>query len=329
MDRPTAVFRFKINTKEINTDKMPNSVNQQNFQTRFIDVYQHRCEEKLSAFLPPRDSTNSHLPDAMSYAVLKGGKRIRPLLAYATAEALSAPPKHVDAVACAVELIHAYSLVHDDLPAMDNDDLRRGQPTCHKAYDEATAILVGDALQALAFEVIADDTQSLASPQQKLTLIIDLAQACGVQGMVEGQNLDILAEGQQLGLEDLEHIHQLKTGALITVSVTLAAKCCNCHDAQVMDLLTKYANLLGLAFQVKDDILDVTTDTHILGKTQGADAALGKATYPALLGLEGAEKKLQLIHRDINNILKSMTTFLGSSANVFDELACFIIQRHY
>ena len=305
------------------------SFSQQDFQTRFIDVYQQRCEDKLSALLPSRNSTNSHLPDAMSYAVLKGGKRIRPLLSYATAEALTAPPDHVDAVACAVELIHAYSLVHDDLPAMDDDDLRRGLPTCHIAYDEATAILVGDALQALAFEVIADDAQSPASHQQKLALIIELAQACGVQGMVEGQSLDILAEGQTLNLEELEHIHQLKTGALITSSVTLAAKSCNCQDLKVIGLLTHYANLLGLAFQVKDDILDVTTDTHILGKTQGADAALGKATYPALLGLQGAEKKLQLIHRDINNILKSLTTSLGSSANVFDELACFVIQRQY
>ena len=305
------------------------SFNQQDFQTRFVNAYQQRCEDKLSAFLPSGDSTTSHLPDAMSYAVLAGGKRIRPLLSYATAEALSAPAKHVDAVACAVELIHAYSLVHDDLPAMDDDDLRRGQPTCHKAYDEATAILVGDALQALAFEVIANDTQSPASHQQKLSLIIELAQACGVQGMVEGQSLDILAEGQQLSLEELEHIHQLKTGALITSSVTLAAKSCNCHDPKIIGLMTNYANLLGLAFQVKDDILDVTTDTHILGKTQGADAALGKATYPALLGLQGAEKKLQHIHQEIKNTLKLLISSLGSSANVFDELACFVIQRHY
>ena len=305
------------------------SFSQQDFQTRFVAVYQQRCEEKLSALLPSRKSTNSHLPDAMSYAVLKGGKRIRPLLAYATAEALSAPPNHVDAVACAVELIHAYSLVHDDLPAMDDDDLRRGQPSCHKAYDEATAVLVGDALQALAFEVIADDVQSPASHQQKLALIIELAQACGVKGMVEDQSLDILAEGQQLTLPELEHIHQLKTGALITSSVTLAAKSCNCHDPKIIGLLTQYANLLGLAFQVKDDILDVTTDTHILGKTRGADAALGKATYPALLGLEGAEKKLQLIHDSINSTLNSLTASLGPSASIYDELACFIIQRRY
>lgn len=301
----------------------------QDFQTSFIKVYQKRCEEKLRSLLPAQNSTKSQLAEALAYAVLSGGKRIRPLLCYATAQALSAPADHVDAVACAVELIHAYSLVHDDLPAMDNDDLRRGQPTCHKAYNEATAILVGDALQALAFEVIANDTLSPASHQQKLALVLDLAQACGVFGMVEGQCLDIAAEGQQLTLADLEHIHQLKTGALITSSVTLAAKACDYRNPHVIALLSRYATLLGLAFQVKDDILDVTTETDTLGKTQGADAALEKATYPALLGLEGAEQKLQALHQDIQNILQSLTTSLGSPANILGDLANHIIQRHY
>lgn len=300
-----------------------------NFHTTFIEAYRQRCETKLSSFLPAKDSTTSHLAEALAYAVLNGGKRVRPLLVYATARALSAPVEYVDGVACAVELIHAYSLVHDDLPAMDNDDLRRGQPTCHKAYNEATAILVGDALQALAFEAIAHDTHSPASHQQKLALILELAQACGIHGMVEGQCLDILAEGKQLNLKELEHIHQLKTGALITSSVTLAAKACGCHDPHILDLLTRYANLLGLAFQVKDDILDVTTETGILGKTQGADAALGKATYPALLGLAGAEKKLLNIHQDIQSVQQSLSQLLGSPANILGDLTSYIITRHY
>ena len=173
----------------------------QTFNTQFIEIYQQRCESQLKTHLSSiSDSSNSQLVEAMNYAVLNGGKRIRPLLSYATAETLSAPPAYVDSIASAVELIHAYSLVHDDLPAMDNDDLRRGKPTCHKAYGEATATLVGDALQALAFQIIADDSQSPASPEEKLAIIFESTKACGVNGMVEGQHLDILAEGQEIKL---------------------------------------------------------------------------------------------------------------------------------
>lgn len=302
----------------------------QTFNTDFIKTYQQRCEAQLKSHLSSlNDSPSSHLAEAMTYAVLNGGKRVRPLLSYATAEALSAPPTYVDAIASAVELIHAYSLVHDDLPAMDNDDLRRGKPTCHKAYDEATAILVGDALQALAFQIIANDRQSPASPENKLTIILELTRACGVNGMVEGQHLDILAEGQQLKLKELENIHQLKTGRLITASISLAAKACVFHDQGILKLLRDFGNLLGLAFQVKDDILDVTTETELLGKTQGSDLALEKATYPALLGLEGAEKKLQDIYLEIQNTLETLETGLGSSSKTLGDLAEFIIQRPY
>lgn len=222
----------------------------------------------------------------MRYAALGPGKRVRPFLVYAAGELVGAEASTLDAPACALELIHAYSLVHDDLPAMDDDDLRRGRPTCHRAYDEATAILVGDALQTRAFELLAE-APGLAA-ETRLRMITTLAHAAGHAGMVGGQALDLAAVGQQRSLAELEQMHRLKTGALIEASVVLGALAGQA-DRATLDALGRYARAIGLAFQVRDDILDVTADSQTLGKTQGKDAAADKPTYVSLLGLASAQ----------------------------------------
>ncbi len=231
----------------------------------------------------------------MRYAVLGGGKRLRPTLVYATAEALGLPWGSLDGPACAVELIHAYSLVHDDLPAMDDDDLRRGRPTCHRAYDEATAILVGDALLPLAFLVLASDPALPAGGERRLAMIQCLARASGSQGMAGGQSLDLAATGQPLDLTALENLHRCKTGALIRASVQMATLAAPGIEEEVATSLDRYAACIGLAFQVRDDILDVDGSTATLGKTRGKDALQRKVTYPALLGLAGAKQKAEAL----------------------------------
>ncbi|EGN75206.1 geranylgeranyl pyrophosphate synthase [Idiomarina sp. A28L] len=236
-----------------------------------------------------------NLRAAMAYSVLLGGKRVRPFLVYATGEMLGVKETVLDAPAAAIECIHAYSLVHDDLPAMDNDALRRGKNTCHIEFDEATAILAGDALQSLAFELLAKPQQAISANQQ-VAMLATLASAAGLQGMCGGQALDIAATGKQVSPTNLEQIHQLKTGALLRASVRLGALSANDIDEKTLVLLDKFAEAIGLAFQVKDDILDVTGNTKTLGKTQGADAALEKSTYPALLGLTGSNELLQNLH---------------------------------
>jgi farnesyl diphosphate synthase/geranylgeranyl diphosphate synthase type II len=247
----------------------------------------------------------------MRYAVLNGGKRVRPILAYASAHALGgAPTEALDTLACALECIHAYSLVHDDLPAMDNDDLRRGKPTCHIAFDEASAILAGDALQALAFQLLAELPG--AGAETRISLLQHLTRASGAQGMVLGQAIDLAAVDKQLDLAQLERMHRHKTGALIRASVATGAILAGAGSTQ-MRALDTYADAVGLAFQVQDDILDVTADTATLGKQQGADIARNKPTYVALLGLEGAGAKLQELHRQSLAALDS-----------FDERACWL-----
>ncbi len=237
----------------------------------------------------------------MRYSALAGGKYIRPLLVYSTGEALGASPVQLDAPACAVELIHAYSLVHDDLPAMDNDDLRRGKPTCHIAYGEATAILAGDALQALAFKILAEDethggsAETEISPQTRVEMIRSLAAASGSPGMASGQAIDLESEGKQLGLGELETMHSLKTGALIRASVRLGALAAGAGRDQ-LDALDEYARCIGLAFQIQDDILDIEGDTKTLGKPQGSDIDRKKSTYPSLLGLEEARNRARATH---------------------------------
>ncbi|HXH04555.1 MAG TPA: farnesyl diphosphate synthase [Candidatus Competibacteraceae bacterium] len=290
-----------------------------------IRHYQERVEQALDTRLPAADIHPSHLHQAMRYATLGGGKRLRPVLVYATGEALGVPLAALDGPACAVELIHAYSLVHDDLPAMDDDDLRRGKPTCHKAFDEATAILAGDALQALAFQVLVQDPTMVQVPQRRLRMLALLAQAAGSRGMVGGQAIDLAAVGKSLNLVELENMHIHKTGALIRASVLLGALSQpELGDAE-LEPLDRYAKCIGLAFQIQDDILDVTTDTRILGKTQGADIARGKPTYPALLGLDGAREHAGML---IEQALDSLAPF-GERAEPLRWIARYIVERSH
>ncbi|MEW6693288.1 MAG: (2E,6E)-farnesyl diphosphate synthase [Pseudomonadota bacterium] len=247
-----------------------------------------RVETALDHAIPaePGPSPLARLVEAMRYAALGPGKRVRPFLVYASGELADADAAALDAPACALEMIHAYSLVHDDLPAMDDDDLRRGRPTCHRAFDEATAILVGDALQTRAFELLAE-APGLAE-KTRIAMITTLARAAGSQGMVGGQAIDLAAVGQRPDLAALERMHRMKTGALIEASVILGALAGNADEA-MLERLTRYARAIGLAFQVRDDILDVTADSQTLGKTQGKDAAHAKPTYVSLLGLDAAQ----------------------------------------
>jgi geranylgeranyl pyrophosphate synthase len=255
-----------------------------------------RVERCLERWLPDASTQPSRLHEAMRYAVLGGGKRVRPALAYATAEALGVPATRLDGPAAAVELIHAYSLVHDDLPAMDDDDLRRGRPTCHRAYDEATAILVGDALQVLAFEILASDPEMTPEPSQRLQIIRLLARASGTGGMAGGQAMDLAAAGRKLPLGELEQMHHLKTGALIHASVMMAAASADELGAARRDALDDYGIAIGLAFQIQDDILDVEGETGVLGKRAHADAAREKPTYPSVAGMAAAKARLRQLH---------------------------------
>lgn len=267
--------------------------------TNYLARHQQRASEALSANLQAllqRAAVEPRLASALRYCVLGGGKRVRPVLVYAAFEAAGgdADAAVVDRVACAVEYIHCYSLIHDDLPAMDDDDLRRGQPSCHRAYDEATAILTGDALQAMAFEQLAEARDISAT--QRCELVLILARAAGPLGMVGGQMLDLLAVDQELTRHDLEALHCTKTGALIAAALEMGAVCAAASDAQ-RQALVDYGNSIGLAFQVVDDILDVEAETSLLGKPQGADMRLNKPTYPALMGLEESRSYAQALQQ--------------------------------
>lgn len=258
-----------------------------------IERYGARVAQALEHWLPAPDIHPAILHQAMRYAVLDGGKRLRPILVYATGTALGVPLEILDGPACAVEFIHAYSLVHDDLPAMDNDELRRGKPTCHKAFGEATALLVGDALQTLAFQVLSQDNAMIQDPSARLKLIATLAQAAGSRGMAGGQAIDLMAVGKELNLAELEDMHIHKTGALIRASVLMGALSRTDVAQRTLDDLDHYAKRIGLAFQIRDDILDVTADAETLGKRPGGDAQAHKPTYPTLLGLENARERVQ------------------------------------
>jgi geranylgeranyl pyrophosphate synthase len=251
-----------------------------------------RADAVLAAALPPPDRPPADLHQAMRYAVLGGGKRLRPLLVYATGSALGADAVRLDAPAAAVEIIHAYSLVHADLPAMDDDALRRGRPTCHVAFGEAAAILAGDALQALAFELLAGDRTLADAPAVLVDMLHTLAAACGSQGMAGGQAFDLAAVGARIDAGELDRMHVHKTGALIRASVRLGALGARCNDADLLAALDRYGHAIGLAFQIRDDILDVEGDSATLGKTAGKDAANDKPTYPAILGLQGSRTRL-------------------------------------
>lgn len=291
----------------------------------YLSACQNRVERALDARLPADNILPQTLHQAMRYSVLDGGKRTRPLLTYATGQALGLSEDELDAQACAVEFIHVYSLIHDDLPAMDNDDLRRGKPTCHKAFDEATAILAGDALQALAFEVLAIDPAIQAGPEARIKMIAALTRASGSQGMVGGQAIDLGSVGRKLTLPELENMHIHKTGALIRASVNLAALSKPDLDADVAKKLDHYAKCIGLSFQVKDDILDIEADTATLGKTQGKDVDNDKPTYPALLGMAGAKEKALQLHEQA---VESLAGF-GKEADLLRDLSLYIIERSH
>ncbi len=265
-----------------------------------------RVEAALQRWLPSPDVEPGRLHEAMRYAVLGGGKRIRPVLTYFAGQAVGVPAQMLDGPAVAVELIHAYSLVHDDLPAMDDDDLRRGRPTCHRAFDEATAVLAGDALQVLAFHVLATDPSMTADPAGRLEIIRLLADASGTGGMAGGQAIDLAAQGHPLSVPALETMHRLKTGALIHASIMMAAASAPRLGHVTRDALDAYGRAIGLAFQIQDDILDVEGDTALLGKQAGADEARHKPTYPSIGGMAAAKARLGQLHAEAMTALEPL-----------------------
>lgn len=271
-----------------------------------LAIYQQRVEQHLEKLLSQRQRTDSRLLDAMSYSLLLGGKRIRPFLVYSCGTMLGAQLHDLDGPAAALEALHSYSLIHDDLPAMDNDDLRRGKPTCHKAFDEATAILAGDALQTLAFEILSSHPYQQLQASEIVRMLQQFAAASGYSGMCGGQAIDLAHTNQRTSLEQLEQMHRLKTGALIECAVTLAWLCSPERKTTELDALQRFAQALGLAFQVQDDILDIESDTETLGKPQGSDTKANKSTYPALLGLAQAKVKAQQLYQDALNALDSL-----------------------
>lgn len=326
----------------------------------FINEYKNRIEKYLEDFLSIQnfhpDNPYSDLLTAIRYSVLNGGKRIRPLLVYTSGIALGAKLHQLDAAAAAVELIHCYSLIHDDLPAMDNDDLRRGKPTCHKVFGEATAILAGDALQSLAFELLSDSNQNPISAQQQIQMVQILAKASGIIGMVGGQNLDMQLcsiDNKKLRtnkqdtqnakmIDTLSSMHQKKTGALIQAALQFGAIAASCQDAKIMSLLQSYSENLGLAFQVQDDILDIEGTADTLGKNPGQDAVNHKQTFVELLGLEAAKTYMTTLYQNaLANIHSLTSTAIGmashkshnehglqSNHNALIELTHFLSQRH-
>lgn len=290
----------------------------------FVDraaAYRERVERALEARLPGADLRPASLHAAMRYSVLGGGKRIRPLLCYAAGEMLGVAPDRLDDAACAVECIHAFSLVHDDLPAMDDDALRRGKPSTHKAFGEATAILAGDALQTRAFEILAGD--GLRDAAERLGMIAILAAATGSLGMTGGQAVDLESECKQLGVAELEALHRDKTGKLIRAAVLMPCCAVAGLPPTTRDALDRFAENMGLAFQIKDDVLDVEGDQALTGKTHGADAAHGKSTYPALLGLDHAKQRADALYADA---LAALDPF-GEAAEPLRWLARSIVQR--
>jgi geranylgeranyl pyrophosphate synthase len=289
-----------------------------------LDHYRRRVDRKLTDVLQADAEVPERLLAAMRYSVLGGGKRVRPLLVYASGELVGAAEEHLDSLAAAVELIHAYSLVHDDLPAMDDDDLRRGRPTTHRQFDEATAILAGDALQALAFEVLAADAELAGRPQALVKILAWLARAAGPAGMVGGQQLDMDAEGRRVDERGLERIHRGKTGALIRASIMMPSELGDLRQEQRANL-DVFASDIGLVFQIRDDLLEVEQDTATLGKNAGSDSGNDKSTYPSILGIEGARRRANETHERAVGALRT----LGERSDGLLWLSEFILNRSY
>ncbi len=290
------------------------------FENR-IAHYTERVAQKLDAVLPPVTQPPQKLHEAMRFAIFNGGKRVRPLLVYAAGECLHVPEQTLDAPAAAIELIHSFSLVHDDLPAMDNDDLRRGKPTLHRKYDEATAILAADALQPLAFSVLADTPDAQARSRVQLVRLV--ADACGSIGMTGGQALDLAAEGRSLSAEAIEHMYAMKTGALIHATVVSATLLADSISAEQRSAMDAFGRTIGVAFQIRDDILDVEGETDVIGKRAGADERLNKATYPGLVGLEQAGSRCDEL---LTSALERLDDF-GDDAASLRWMARFIVER--
>ncbi len=290
-----------------------------------LALYQQRVEQVMTAALADQPITDPELLAAMQYSLLSGGKRIRPFLVYAVGQMLGASLHDLDAPAAAIECLHTYSLIHDDLPAMDDDDLRRGRPTCHKAFNEATAILAGDALQALSFELLSSHTYQQVAHSKRLQMVQQLARKAGYSGMCGGQAIDLAHTNKQMTVEALEAMHQLKTGALIECAVQMAWLASPATEPAELEALVRYARALGLAFQVQDDILDIEGDTAILGKPQGSDQQANKATYPALLGLPAAKAKAQLLFAEAKQAL----TMLPYDTQPLSAFAHYVIARSF
>ena len=290
---------------------------------QWMKMVQVRMECALSDYLPAADAIPARLHEAMRYASTGGGKRVRPLLVFAAGELFGAHPIALSRAGAAVEMIHAYSLVHDDMPCMDDDELRRGKPTVHVKYDEATALLVGDALQSQAFIVLSAQDEGMPEPARQLALVRLLAEASGSVGMCGGQAIDLAAVGIALSREELERMHRMKTGALLRASVLLGAWCGKSLDALETEALDRYAAAIGLAFQVVDDILDATEDSAALGKTAGKDAADNKPTYVSILGLEASKQLAETLRGDAHRAVEQF----GTKAQRLRELADLIVQR--
>ncbi|TEW54992.1 (2E,6E)-farnesyl diphosphate synthase [Psychromonas sp. RZ22] len=290
--------------------------------TSAMQQYQVRVNQQLEQYIYHSNPIAETLNEAMAYGALLGGKRVRPFLVYAVGEMLGSKLETLDPIAASIECIHAYSLIHDDLPAMDDDALRRGNPTCHIKYNDATAILAGDALQTLAFDILSSDMEAIL-PRAQLKIISTLAKASGEKGMCAGQLLDITAENTAISLNQLQNIHNAKTGALIIAAVQMGALTKNNIEEHEFVLLTQFATAIGLAFQVQDDILDVIGNTETLGKPQGSDQQLNKSTYPALLGLEGAQQKAHSLYQEALHALSQ----LPYNTQLLESFAHYIIKR--
>jgi len=290
-----------------------------------IKSYNARIDQLLEQWLPPASMSPNTLHEAMRYSALANGKRVRPALVYATAETLNIPLELVDGPAVAIELIHAYSLIHDDLPAMDDDDLRRGRPTCHKQFDEATAILAGDAIQALSFYILSHDKTMTSDATKRLKMIETLSLFSGSRGMAGGQAFDLASVGKKLNIAELENMHIHKTGALIRTCIHMSAYSCNSISDDAFSALDKYAKAIGLSFQVQDDILDVVGDTETLGKPQGSDMEQNKPTFPSIIGLKESQEKALDLHQQALDALNQF----GDEADILRDISSWFIQREH